>query len=198
MGFLLAAAAVWLFYVLAGQITAERIAFVQLALLALALCGWLMRQWPEGSLKRRVAVLGVVLASCGSVVLAVGAPPATPGGGSESALLDWVAFDEAEAVRLSSEEDRMVFVDFTADWCLTCKANERLVLETPETAALFDEHQVVLMKGDWTNRDDAITEFLARYGRSAVPFYILYRPGQEPHPFGELLTRDAIKEALTP
>ena len=77
-----------------------------------------------------------------------------------------------------------------------CKANERLVLASDEVVEAFEDYGVVPMKGDWTNRDDTITEFLARYGRSAVPFYVLFRPGQEPYPFGELLSRQVILETL--
>ncbi|MCG8462638.1 MAG: thioredoxin family protein [Holophagales bacterium] len=196
MGFLLAAAAVWLFYVLAGQISAEGVAFVQLALLALALAVWRVHGTSPGTLGRRLAVAGVVLLSIASVLLAARAPKAFSVAGEQAGLIDWIRFDEAEAERLASEENRMVFVDFTADWCLTCKANERLVLETPEVAGAFDDRGVVAMKADWTNRDDTIAEFLSRYGRSAVPFYLLYRPGQEPHVFGELLTKGGVLEVL--
>ena len=194
MGFLLAAAAVWLFYVLAGQISPERIAFVQLALLALALFVWLGKESSQGSGRRRLSALGALGAAVLSVFLAAGAPPATAGI-SSSAHLDWIPFDEAQAQTLA-EGGQLVFVDFTADWCLTCKATERLVLETEEIATAFEEQNVVAMKGDWTNRDDTITEFLARYGRSAVPFYVLFRPGQAPHAFGELLTKGTLIEVL--
>ncbi len=194
MGFLLAAAAVWLFYVLAGQISPERIAFVQLALLALALFVWLGKETSQSAGRRRLSALGALGAAALSIFLAAGAPPATAGG-SASAHLDWVPFDETQAVSLA-EEGQLVFVDFTADWCLTCKANERLVIETEEIASTFEANNVVTMKGDWTNRDDTITEFLARYGRSAVPFYVLFRPGQEPHAFGELLTKSNLIEVV--
>jgi thiol:disulfide interchange protein len=67
-----------------------------------------------------------------------------------------------------------------------------LVIDTPEIAAAFKKFDVVAMKGDWTHRDDAITSFLARYGRSAVPFYVLFRPGREPHAFGEIVTQAGL------
>ena len=194
MGFLLAAAAVWLFYVLAGQISPERIAFVQLALLALALFVWLGKEASQNAGRRRLSTVGALGAAVLSIFLAAGAPPATAGI-SASAHLDWVPFDEAQAISLA-DQGQLVFVDFTADWCLTCKANERLVLETEEIASTFEANNVVAMKGDWTNRDDTITEFLARYGRSAVPFYVLFRPGQEPHAFGELLTKSNLIEVV--
>lgn len=196
MGFLLAAAAVWLFYVLAAQIASESVAFVQLALLGLAMATWYWGQVEQGSSKRWLGLGGMVLAAGLSLGLAVSGPRASAGAaGSPNGGIDWLAFDEQEAQRLS-DDGRLVFVDFTADWCLTCKANERLVLASDEVAAAFEDHQVVPMKGDWTNRDDRITEFLGRYGRSAVPFYVLFRPGREPYPLGELLTKTSVIEAL--
>ena len=70
------------------------------------------------------------------------------------------------------------------------------MIETADVAAAFQRHRVVPMKADWTNRDDAITRVMARYGRAAVPFYLLYRPGDDPFAFGELLTKGRLIEAL--
>ncbi|MEM7586572.1 MAG: thioredoxin family protein [Acidobacteriota bacterium] len=195
MGFLLAAAAVWLFYVLAAQISSEYVAFVQLALLALALATWLFRHYEGQPGRRRLSAIGITLAAIGSIALAATAPPAAAKGDTASGLIGWVSFDETEAQRLAGE-GKLVFVDFTADWCLTCKATKRLVIETNAVAKAFEEHEVVPMKADWTNRDDRITEVMARYGRAAVPFYLLYRPGQEPYAFGDLLTKDSLISAL--
>lgn len=191
MGFLLAAAAVWLFYILAGQIRTEWVAYVQLALLGLALAAYLLSRAEYGSRRRWLPVAAMVAAAALAVGLAVKAPAKAAAGSSEGKHLAWVAFDEQEAKNLAAG-GRPVFVDFTADWCLTCKANERLVIDTPEVAAAFERHQVVAMKGDWTSRDDRITDFLKRYGRSAVPFYVLFRPGAEPHAFGEVLTQATL------
>jgi thiol:disulfide interchange protein len=67
-----------------------------------------------------------------------------------------------------------VFINLTADWCLTCLANERLTLHTEEVEQAFDDYQVVTLKGDWTNRDPQITALLAEYGRSGVPLYLWF------------------------
>ncbi len=195
MGFLLLAASVWLFYVLAAQIAPESVAFVQLSVLALALATWLFNHNQGRPTRRRLAAIGIAAATIGSIALAVTAPPAAAGGSSASELIGWVSFDETEATKLAGD-GKLVFVDFTADWCLTCKATERLVIETDDVAKAFEQHEVVPMKADWTNRDDRITEIMARYGRAAVPFYLLYRPGQAPHVFGDLLTKDALISAL--
>ena len=95
-----------------------------------------------------------------------------------------------------ADEGRLVFVDVTADWCATCKVNERLVLETEETAALFARYDVVAMQADWTNRDDGIARYLASFGRYGIPFYALYRPNQAPHVFSELLRKGRLEETI--
>jgi len=207
MGFLLAAAAVWLFYVLSSQVPAERLAAIELSLLALALFVWLRHQAGGGAWVRRSAALGMAAAVVVSLVLAVGGAGAAvdgsggsaghgSGGGEVTGLIPWQEFDRAEAEALAAS-GRLVFVDVTADWCFTCKANERLVLETEETAALFAAHEVVAMKADWTNRDDDVAAFLADHGKYSIPFYLLYRPGREPHRFSELLTRGLLRDAVT-
>jgi suppressor for copper-sensitivity B len=197
MGFLLAAAAVWLLYVLSAQLPAERVAFVELALLALAACVWWRHRAARGAAGRRLATVGIVAAAIGTLLLAAGARPHTersPTAGS-AGLIAWLPFDRAEAEALR-DEGRLVFVDVTADWCFTCKVNERLVLETPAVAAAFAEHEVIAMKADWTNRNDAIAAFLADHGRYGIPFYLLYRPDDEPVVFSELLTQDAVVRAV--
>jgi thiol:disulfide interchange protein DsbD len=196
MGFLLAAAAVWLFYVLAAQVTAEYLAFIQLAILGLALAAWLFRDAEGKKIGRGLASVGMMAAAVLAVVLAVQSPAPATASAHESGYHQWVTFDETEALRLSREEGRFVFVDVTADWCVTCKTIERLVLETEEVAAAFEDYEVVAMKADWTNRDDRITDFLASYGKAAVPFYVLYRPGGEASPFGEVVTKTSLLEAL--
>ncbi|HEX2222978.1 MAG TPA: protein-disulfide reductase DsbD domain-containing protein, partial [Thermoanaerobaculia bacterium] len=154
MGFLLAASAVWLFYVLAAQVPPERVAGLQLALLGLALFTWLRHRGPAGAGFRRAAALGMAVAV--AAVLGVAswqraegtaqaAGARTGGSAKAAALIPWEDFDRAKAESLASEGN-LVFVDVTADWCFTCKVNERLVLETPEVAGVFEEHGVIPMK----------------------------------------------------
>ncbi|HEX2255058.1 MAG TPA: thioredoxin family protein [Thermoanaerobaculia bacterium] len=194
MGFFLAAAAVWLLYVLAGQVSPERLAAIELGLLALALFVWARSRVTRRGVLRHATAAGVVGAAALAMVLAVGA--GTVARASVNAkLVPWVEFDRGAAEQMAAD-GQLVFVDVTADWCFTCKTNERLVLETADTAALFEEHGVVPMKADWTNRDDAIAAFLADHGRYSIPFYLLYRPGAEPHVFSELLTKGDVREAV--
>ena len=203
MGFLLAAAAVWLFYVLAAQVSPERVAAVQLGILLLALFAWLRHRSQLDATGRpgglhRLAGLGMAASVVGTLLVAGVLSPGTPGpreARAAAGLISWEAFDRARAEQLASS-GRLVFVDVTADWCFTCKVNERLILETPEVAAAFGEHGVVPMKADWTNRNDEIAAFLAEHGRSGIPFYLLYRPGQQPHVFSELLTKNGLLEEV--
>lgn len=99
---------------------------------------------------------------------------------SLAAPSDWLPY-KADMPELKSER---VFIDMTADWCLTCKVNERLVLDTEEVKALLKSKNITLIKGDWTKRNEEITRFLARYDRVGVPFYVLYSPR---HPQGQVL-----------
>ena len=199
MGFLLAGAVIWLLYVLSAQIAPERLATFQVALLAVALALWFAHRAEAGSLGRRLGWAAAIALAVAGVALPARAPRAesraATAAGAESAIA-WVDFDRAEAERLAAGEGRLVFLDITADWCVTCKVNEKLVLNTPEVVAAFARHDVVPMKADWTNRDDTIARFLADHGRYGIPFYMLYRPGREPHVFGELISKRGVADVL--
>jgi thiol:disulfide interchange protein len=85
-------------------------------------------------------------------------------------------------------EGRPVFVYFTADWCLTCKVNEKAVLGRSEVARAFEARNVAVLVGDWTDGDAAISRFLEKHGRSGVPLYLYYPPGKEAQILPQLLT----------
>ena len=95
---------------------------------------------------------------------------------------------------------RPVFVDFTADWCLSCKVNERVALVDADVARGFTAHGVVLLRADWTRGDPAITRTLAEHGRDGVPLYLLYPAGvgAPAAVLPALLTPGAVRHALEP
>ncbi|MCM2270498.1 MAG: thioredoxin family protein, partial [Thermoanaerobaculia bacterium] len=198
MGFLLAAALVWLLYVLQAQVAAEFVAFFQLALLALGLAVWLAGRARFGGAGRRFGWAVALALGVAAVTLVADAPAAaakSAGAARGTNSLDWQPWNRGEAERLAAS-GRLVFLDITADWCVTCKVNERVVLHTPAVAGAFRRLDVVAMKADWTNRDDTIAAFLAEHGRYGIPFYMLYRPGQPPHVFGELITQQGVVDVL--
>jgi suppressor for copper-sensitivity B len=196
LGFLLAGAVLWLLYVLGSQVSPVRLAGVEAGLLGLALFVWLRQRGERLPAARRLATAGVAAAVAATLWLSAGADSAAGRGLTASTgRIAWAPFDREKAQTLAAD-GRLVFVDVTADWCFTCKFNEKLVLDTPEVAAAFRRHDVVAMKADWTNRDDSIAEYLSSFGRYGIPFYALYRPGAEPHVFSELLTKGAVLTAL--
>jgi len=197
MGFLLAGSAVWLFYVLSLQVSPEQLAAIQLGLLGIALFTWMQRRLGAGRVLRSAAAVGVLAAVTVTLVAAVREPGAMAQrtAAEPAGLIPWVAWDRARAESLAAG-GQLVFVDVTAAWCFTCKANERLVLNTPEVAQAFKENDVVPMKADWTNKNDEIAAFLAEHGRYGIPFYLLYRPGREPHVFSELPSKDGLVQTV--
>lgn len=106
------------------------------------------------------------------------------------------AVGESSARQPFSEERLMalraknvpVFVDFTADWCLSCKINERMAIDTDEVQQAFKAAGVVTLVGDWTRGDPAITRFLARHRRNSIPYYLFYPPGHPPRALPQVLT----------
>jgi thiol:disulfide interchange protein DsbD len=90
-------------------------------------------------------------------------------------------------------------VNFTASWCLTCLVNERNAFADSAVLKVFRQKGVTLMKGDWTNRDTAITQALAHFGRAGVPLYVVYnsKPGSsEPVVLPQLLSAGVVESAF--
>ena len=94
-------------------------------------------------------------------------------------------------------EGKVVFVDVTADWCLTCQVNKKLVLDTDEMRARLQSDAVVAMRGDWTLPSEEISRYLESFGRYGIPFDAVYGPGlPDGLALPELLTTDAVRKAM--
>jgi thiol:disulfide interchange protein DsbD len=95
-------------------------------------------------------------------------------------------------------QGRPVFVDFTASWCLSCQVNERVALSQPQVQQAFAGANVALLKADWTREDPAITDTLTALGRSGVPVYALYVPGENnPELLPQVLTPGIVTDVLS-
>ncbi|HOQ81115.1 MAG TPA: thioredoxin family protein, partial [Candidatus Cloacimonadota bacterium] len=109
----------------------------------------------------------------------------------------WKTFSE-EAVYALIDEGKPVFVDFSAEWCMTCKTNETTVLWTKEIEDAFTNKGVTLFAGDYTRKDPIIHAWLKKFNKAGVPLYLLYIPGQnEPIVFPELITKGMILDKLS-
>ena len=98
-------------------------------------------------------------------------------------------FSEARLAELRAQ-GRPVFAYFTADWCLTCKVNEKAVIETDAVARALADRKVAVLVGDWTDGDPALGRFIERHNRAGVPLYLWYEPGEaEPRVLPQILTR---------
>ncbi|WP_176591513.1 protein-disulfide reductase DsbD [Sphingobium sp. EM0848] len=161
------------------------------AALILALLLWWLggrqRQGKRGGLLATFAALALL---GGSAMLLPARAPAA------SEADDRIPFDEARLASLRAA-NKPVFLYFTADWCLTCKANEAAAIDRSETRAAFDKAGVTVMVGDWTNADPAITRFLEGQGRSGVPLYLWYAPGKDAQTLPQILTPATLKALLS-
>lgn len=163
----------WLLSVLAAQTSWQAAGVVATAFLLLA-AALLLRSRVGGAAVALTAVVALSGAFAAPAVLdAATRPPSPP---TASPATGWTRFDQAEIGRLVAQ-GRTVFVDVTADWCITCKANKSLVLDRAEVVAALAADGVVPMRADWSQPDSRISDYLARHGRYGIPFNAVYGPG---------------------
>jgi thiol:disulfide interchange protein DsbD len=176
MGFPMLVVAVWLIGVLSRQLDVAGLQWSLAAVVLLALACWILGRYTgfdkAGSTrsKGRIAA-ALVFALSVSMAYQASGKRATP---SQIQIQDVIAAKQAEG--------KNVFVDFTAEWCVTCKVNERTTVKTEKTQAFFEKNNIELVFADWTNQDPAITKLLKEHGRAGVPLYVMYSedPDKEP------------------
>lgn len=181
---LTALALVWLSGRLAGNGFAFAAVLVTLIVIALLVVLGRRQRHGRAAGGRWWAMLAVVLA------FAAGGLPGMvrDGPGEVNLVLSSQPYNE-QALATARAQGKPVFAYFTADWCVTCKVNEAAAIERDETRAAFDRAGVVVLRGDWTRRDPAITRFLTQNGAAGVPLYVWYPAGGgEPQILPQVLT----------
>jgi thiol:disulfide interchange protein DsbD len=199
MAFPLYATVGWLLWVLAGQTKDDDNALLLIAFgfVLVAMAAWAYGRFGQAHGKPGRQLAGRVFAAA---LLAAGlwtgwpkTAEAAPAGGYQ---VTWEKWSPA-AIAAAQAAGKFVYVDFTARWCATCQTNKAAVFHNDAVLAELKKRNVVLLRGDWTNRDPLITAELARWNRSAVPFNLIYAPGKpDPVTLPELLTPDRVLAAL--
>lgn len=190
---------VWLAWVFGLQTGAGGVAGLLTALTLVALGCWVLGRWPAASAtpRGRAVTRAVALGAFALAALAL-ARAGRPEAGSGAGASTWEPLGDGSSVDAHRAAGRIVFVDFTAAWCISCQVNERVVLSSDGVMAAFRERNVALVKADWTRRDPEITRALAAFGRSGVPLYLVYPPdpAREPELLPAVLTPGIVLAAL--
>ena len=194
---------IWLAWVIAGAYGAGLLLALLSEFLLLAIAGWFLGRWPakRWATTFAVLILLVVVAACvvapEEFAATPSSAPVASSSGSAATAGNWQPWS-ADAVRHALSAGQPVFVDFTASWCLSCQVNERVALDRPEVAQAFAAANIALFRADWTREDPAITQELTDLGRSGVPVYALYTPGQStPQLLPQVLTPGIVIDALS-
>ncbi len=184
--------AAWLLYIFDRQLGAVA-TFLLLVGLVICIFGvWLAKQG-QGRVLKAFALL-VILGSIGFVASKPWASLLESGSEASEAELAY----SGKTLAALRAEGKPVFVYFTADWCITCKVNEKVVLMTDDIQQLFKDKGITVLKGDWTNRNAEIAGVLANYGRAGVPLYLYYAPGSKDAVLlPEILTSGAVHDAIS-
>ncbi len=182
---------VWLVWVLAREVGADGVGIALLGIVFLTFALWL---WQRDSLF--VSALGAILSAV-IIITTLFSLHVMPGGKAASHLqAEPFSMARLDALRA---EDKAVFVDATADWCITCKVNETVALSSQTVKSAFADKHITYLVADWTNDDMEITKYLASFGRRGVPIYVYYPPNKgEPVVLPQILTPSIVLKVINP
>jgi thiol:disulfide interchange protein DsbD len=186
MAFPMYAAAAWLLWLLSVEAGANGLALGFMIMLTSAFIVWLVPKLGGPYCKAAVSVLGIgLLFMLLQGIIALNAPTEL------TKTADRFSREKLSELR---EQNQPVFVNATADWCITCKVNERIALSTETVKEHFTQSNIVTLTADWTNRSDEIASYLEQYGRSGVPLYVFYPAGEKGVILPQLLTPSTVIE----
>jgi DsbC/DsbD-like thiol-disulfide interchange protein/cytochrome c biogenesis protein CcdA len=199
------ASAAWLLWVLAQQTSSLGLGAALAGAILVGLAAWAYQKSKGSSMRGRVAALATALAALMAAVVLplrfadVAAASPAPQSTAAGELSDrWQPYDASRVAELRAQ-GKPLLVNFTASWCLTCLVNERNAFADAAVQRVLRGKGVTLIKGDWTNRDAAITQALADFGRAGVPLYVVYNsnPGSSaPVVLPQLLTAGIVESTF--
>jgi thiol:disulfide interchange protein len=191
LAFPMYAAAAWLLFVFGRQVGMTGVFFLLNGAIALALAIWLFQNLPQNGGWRWF------VRACGATAAAAALSVAWIGADLRSDDDAWQTYSK-ELVEELRSNGQPVLVDFTADWCVTCKTNEAVALSREGFRTAVSQYNVALVKADWTNEDPAISAALAEFNRSGVPLYLMYPadPTKPAEVLPQLLTQDMVISAI--
>jgi thiol:disulfide interchange protein DsbD len=184
LAFPMYASAAWLIWVLSQQSGPMGILAALMGLVLIALSIWLLRHMPTSKARRATIRILAVISFITALMIIPGNTPHIPTEHPTAQNFgeSWTREKLEEALK----GDKPVFVEMTAAWCITCKVNHAVAINTAATRKAFTDGGVRYLIGDWTNEDPAITEYLNNFGRNGVPIYVYYGPrdaaGTRPDP----------------
>ena len=189
---------IWLLWVFSRQTGGDAVALmlVGLVLVALALWIWRQTQFRDDAFMSRAVAAFILVAA---IILALYAASVER---NDIVLTDTVTVESdaqeytPERLQQALDNGEAVFVNMTADWCITCKVNERIALGTNKVKNAFAAQSITYLKGDWTNSDPVITEYLATFSRNGVPLYVYYAPGKTAVVLPQILTPSIVIDAI--
>jgi thiol:disulfide interchange protein DsbD len=190
LAFPILATAIWLLWVLVRQTSSDVVALMLGGLLLLVFGLWLVK---GGSRLSRALGLLAVIASLSAIPSLSQLTPTS----SEQAVVEIDSEPYASsALRAHVDEGRTVFINMTADWCITCKVTEKRLLTTEAVDQLFESYGVIRMTGDWTRYDPLITEYLNAFDRVGVPLYVMNHPGMDPIVLSQFPSFEELEKAI--
>jgi len=183
---------VWLLWVLARQATSDGAMAVLSGAVLITFGIWVMQRQANSSLGKIFVRGSAAISLCAAAYLAW-----TSGDFRHQESDQWEAYSQERLASLRAE-GTPVFVDLTADWCITCKFNERVALNTEAVTKFAILNDIIMLQGDWTNADPEISALLEEFGRSGVPLYLMYpaSPSAAPEVLPQILTQDIVLASM--